>query len=81
MEYPAEAEPQATGPGGSRAWREWGTGRVCSMGSVSFRGDGNASELDRGAAYLTLDALEAPELSTVKWFMFCGSPLNQKKSL
>ena len=51
------------------------------MGSVSFRGDGNASELDRGAAYLTLDALEAPKLSTVKWFMFCGSPLNQKKSL
>lgn len=50
------------------------------MGSVSFRGDGNASELDRGAAYLTLDALEAPEPSTVKWFMSCGSPLSKKRA-
>ena len=51
------------------------------MGRISFWGDGNALELDRGDAYLTLNVLDATELSTLKWFMLCESPLNQKKSL
>lgn len=51
------------------------------MGRVSFWGDGNALELDRGDAYLTLNVLDAAELFTLKRFMLCESPLNQTKSL
>ena len=63
------------GAGGSGEWKDYLVGRV------SFWGDGNALELDRGDAYLTLNVLDATELSTLKWFMLCESPLNQKKSL
>lgn len=51
------------------------------MGRVSFWGDGNALEPDRGDACLTLNAPDVTERSTLKRLMFCASPLNQKKSL
>lgn len=56
VKYPAEADPQAVRPGGPRGWREWGMGRDRLMGRVSFWGDGNALEPDRGNACITLNA-------------------------